>query len=230
MKKLYIILLVISSFAMANDTTAVFSASVKQNFSKYITASNEAFQSKNFELAEQLFDSLVDKSFKGTQFDDFSFNKLGSGNRFKLSSVGKPILLLTYSSWCILGNGEIEAVNKLAKEYKNKMQIVVVFWDRKDDMKKIGSQFNSAVEVCYAHETNKEDLSAIKLLKKTFGFPASYVLDENMEVVDINKNFVSANSLDHKDVQVSMNNYYQKFNASVASIVVRPTDYGVAVN
>ena len=132
MKKFYILFLILSVTANASstDTIAVFSESVKANFNKYVSLSNKAYNKKNYEKAESLFDSLVQNSLAGTHFDDFSFKRLGK-SRIQLSTIDKPILLITYSSWCIMGKGEIPALNNLAKDYKDKMQIVVVFWNLK---------------------------------------------------------------------------------------------------
>jgi thiol-disulfide isomerase/thioredoxin len=219
MKKIYILFLMISITANASssDTIAVFSESVKANFKKYVSLSNKAYNKKNYEKAENLFDSLVQNSLAGTHFDDFSFKRLGK-SRIQLSKIDKPILLITYSSWCILGKGEIPALNQIAKEYKDKMQIVVVFWNKKNDMKKIARSFDNQIMVCYANDSEQKDSKAISYLKRTFGFPTSYLIDENMELVDINKNFVKPEN--KVNLKNSLDFYYHKFNSGLTSLIV----------
>jgi thiol-disulfide isomerase/thioredoxin len=219
MKKFYILFLILSVTANASskDTIAVFSESVKANFKKYVSLSNKAYNKKNYEKAESLFDSLVQNNLAGTQFDDFSFKRLGK-NRIQLSKIDKPILLITYSSWCIMGKGEIPALNNLAKEYKDKMQIVVVFWNMKKDMKRIARDFNNEIMVCYANDSEQKDLKAISYLKKTFGFPTSYLIDENMELVDIQKSFVKPENM--VNMKISLDFYYHKFNSGLTSLIV----------
>lgn len=205
------------SNASSTDTIAVFSESVKANFKKYVSLSNKAYNNKNYQIAENLFDSLVRNSLAGTHFDDFSFKRLGK-SRIQLSKIDKPILLITYSSWCILGKGEVPALNNLAKEYKNKMQIVVVFWNKKKDMKRIARSFDSEIMVCYANDSEQKDIKAISYLKKTFGFPTSYLIDENMELVDIQKNFVKPEN--KVNMKISLDFYYHKFNSGLTSLIV----------
>ena len=219
MKKFYILFLIFSFSAQASssDTIAVFSESVKANFKKYVSLSNKAYTNKNFQHAESLFDSLVENSLAGTHFDDFSFKRLGK-SRIQLSKIDKPILLITYSSWCIMGKGEIPALNKIANEYKEKMQIVVVFWNKKCDMKKIARNFDNDIMVCYANESEQKDLKTISLLKKTFGFPTSYLIDENMELVDIQKNFVKPEN--KVKLNISLDFYYNKFNSGLTALIV----------
>jgi thiol-disulfide isomerase/thioredoxin len=207
----------ITANASSSDTIAVFSESVKANFKKYVSLSNKAYNKKNYEKAENLFDSLVQNSLAGTHFDDFSFKRLGK-SRIQLSKIDKPILLITYSSWCILGKGEIPALNQIAKEYKDKMQIVVVFWNKKNDMKKIARSFDNQIMVCYANDSEQKDSKAISYLKRTFGFPTSYLIDENMELVDINKNFVKPEN--KVNLKNSLDFYYHKFNSGLTSLIV----------
>ena len=219
MKKLYILFLIfsVSVQGASSDTIAVFSESVKANFKKYVSLSNKAYNNKNYQIAENLFDSLVRNSLAGTHFDDFSFKRLGK-SRVQLSKIDKPILLITYSSWCIMGKGEVPALNNLAKEYKNKMQIVVVFWNKKKDMKRIARSFDSEIMVCYANDSEQKDIKAISYLKKTFGFPTSYLIDENMELVDIQKNFVKPEN--KVNMKISLDFYYHKFNSGLTSLIV----------
>lgn len=219
MKNFYIVFLMFSviSNASSTDTIAVFSESVKANFKKYVSLSNKAYNNKNYQIAENLFDSLVRNSLAGTHFDDFSFKRLGK-SRIQLSKIDKPILLITYSSWCILGKGEVPALNNLAKEYKDKMQIVVVFWNKKKDMKRIARSFTNEIMVCYANDAEQKDIKAISYLKKTFGFPTSYLIDENMELVDIQKNFVKPEN--KVNMKISLDFYYHKFNSGLTSLIV----------
>lgn len=219
MKKIYILFFMISISASASstDTVAVFSESVKANFKKYVSLSNKAYSNKNYEKAEGLFDSLVQNSLAGTHFDDFSFKRLGK-SRIQLSEIDKPILLITYSSWCIMGKGEIPALNQIAKEYKDKMQIVVVFWNKKNEMKKIARSFDNNIVVCYANDSEQKDIKAITFLKKTFGFPTSYLIDKNLELVDIQKNFVKPEN--KVNMKISLDFYYHKFNSGLTSLII----------
>lgn len=163
-----------------------FSAAVKQNIKKYNTLSSRAYESGDVEQGQYLFDTLVANQLAGTKFEDYSLKKF-SGGKLKLSSIKKPIMIQTYSSWCVLNKGEIPALNKLARKYHKDLQIVVVFWDKKQAAKSLASQFNSYIEVCYANENYKKDEAMVATLKYAMGFLISYYLDENLKVVSIKK-------------------------------------------
>lgn len=163
-----------------------FSNAIKINFAQYKKQSTLAFATGDIEKGQRLFDSLVQHRLIGTTFDNITLKK-SSGPRIKLSSIQKPLFLLTYASWCVPNRGEIPALNKLARKYGKDVKIIVLFWDRKANMKKLARKFSRKITVCYAHEYYKTDSRVIGALKHTLGFPTSYFLNEDRKIVDIRR-------------------------------------------
>jgi len=188
MKQFYLILagffLTLSLYSQSDSI--YFSGAIKINFKKYKRESELAYRKGDFERGKFLFDSLVDHRLAGTIFDDFTF-KQSNGKKLKLSKIHKPIILITYASWCVQGKGEAQALNKLAQKYSKEVKFVVLFWDRKANMEKIAHKYNKHITVCYAHEYYKNDAPIVAALKHTLGLPTSYYLDENLKVVDIRR-------------------------------------------
>lgn len=163
-----------------------FSNAIKINFAHYKKASTLAFVTGDIQRGQFLFDSLVQHRLIGTTFDNITLKK-SSGSQLRLSSIKKPLFLLTYASWCVPNQGEIPALNKLARKYGKDVKIIVLFWDRKDKMKKLARKFSSRITVCYAHEYYKTDTRTVAALKHTLGFPTSYFLDAERKIVDIRR-------------------------------------------
>ncbi|KGO92367.1 TlpA family protein disulfide reductase [Flavobacterium subsaxonicum] len=174
-----------SDSLVLNDTTQ-FSNAIRINLARYKTECAHANRTGDFERSKFLFDSLVQNRLTGTRFDDFTFKKVNN-SKIKLSSIQKPIVLVTYASWCVTSQGEIPALNKLAQKYGKDVQFVVVFWDRRAKMKKLAKKFNHRVIVCYAHESYRNDSQTIGILKHTLGLPNTFFLDENLKVSDIKR-------------------------------------------
>jgi thiol-disulfide isomerase/thioredoxin len=163
-----------------------FNYVIRNNIKKYNIESNIAFENKDTEKGQILFDSLVSNHLIGTSFEDYTIKSFEK-RKLKLSSFQKPIFILTYASWCIPSKGEIPALNKLAQKYAKDVQFVMLFWDKKHNVKKIARKFNHNITVCYANESYKNDESIVSNLKHTLGFPTSYFLDENLKVVNIKR-------------------------------------------
>lgn len=165
---------------------ALFSYNIHKNIKPYIKSSNAAFEKGDLILGKMLFDSLVHNHLIGTKFDNFSFKRIHK-KRLYLNTIKKPIYLLTYSSWCVPAKGEIPALNKLAKIYGKDIQIVIVFWDRRSDIKRLAQKFSYNIEVCYADETYNKDCYVVSTLKHTLGIPTTFLIDEGMNVIDIRR-------------------------------------------
>jgi thiol-disulfide isomerase/thioredoxin len=209
--------LLVCQLTIANDSIVLFSEAAKANLKEYIRKSNIAYQEKEYAKGEKLFSELVEQKLIGTQFDDFIFKKINRG-KFKVANIKLPVILLTYASWCVFEKGEIPAINKLAQDYKNKAQIVIVFWDTKKNLKKIKHKFDRNVTVCYASEEYTEDSKAILLLKKGMGYPMQYHLDSNKEIVAIKKHIAKPN-FEH-NINESFTNNYNEYNSDLNDLLL----------
>jgi thiol-disulfide isomerase/thioredoxin len=172
------------SFSYSQDTISYFSDAVKKNIKPYTKASNKAYETNNSKEGKNLFDSLVKNKLIGTKFDDFNL-KVYKEKNVKINRINKPILIITYASWCVITKGEIPALNILAKEHRNDMQIIVIFWDKKSDIKNIANKFSDDIKVCYANENYAKDAHLVSSIKHTLGFPTYIFIDENKNVVNV---------------------------------------------
>lgn len=192
------------------DTIVYFSDAIKENIKPYKKASNKAYESNNIKEGKKLFDSLVKTKLIGTKFDDFTL-KVYKEKNVKINRINKPIFIITYASWCVIPKGEIPALNILAKEHRNDLQFIVVFWDKKNDLKNIASKFNDHIKVCYANEYYSKDSHIVSTIKHTLGFPTSIFIDGNKNVVSV-KHFEYKTKLKTpiKEAIISSYNYFSK--------------------
>lgn len=198
------------SSAYSQDTIVYFSEAIKSNIPTYKKASNKAYNSNNIEEGKKLFDSLVKTKLIGTKFDDFTLKAYKDKN-VKINRINKPIFIITYASWCVIPKGEIPALNILAKEHRNDMQFIVVFWDKKADLKKIAYKFSGDIKVCYANEFYAKDSHIVSTIKHTLGFPTSIFIDEDKNVLNI-KHFENKTKIKTpiKEAIITSYNYFSK--------------------
>lgn len=189
MKNIYTtILLLFAAFSSnyAQSQEASFPEALKEHLNKYNIKSNNAFANRDIQRGQIMFDSLVSHHLIGTTFEDYTLKSFEK-RKVKLSSFKKPVFILTYASWCIPSKGEIPALNKLAQKYAKDVQFVILFWNKKHEVKQIARKFNHNITVCYAHEAYKRDATIVSHLKHTLGFPTSYFLDQDLKVVNIKR-------------------------------------------
>ncbi|WP_181248487.1 TlpA family protein disulfide reductase [Flavobacterium magnum] len=213
------IVIVLSCAVHAQPQEKTFSVAVKQNIKKYNTLSNKAYENGDIEQGQFLFDTLVSNQLAGTKFEDYTLKRF-SGGKLKLSSIKKPIMIQTYSSWCVMNKGEIPALNKLARKYHKDLQIVVVFWDRKQAAKSLASQFNGYIEVCYANENYKKDEAMVATLKYAIGFLTSYYIDGNLKVISIKKGAL-VQTPKKTPLKEAIKQQFDVYNEALSSLLVK---------
>ncbi len=140
----------------------------------------------DFDRVDFLFDSLVKHVINGSYFDDFTVKKL-NGRKVRFSKFDKPVFLMTYASWCTPGSGEIPALNEIAKHYKDQIDIVILFWDKRKEVKKVAREYDKKITILYVDELNNKNCHIIRTLKHSLGFPTSFFLDSNKMILDVRR-------------------------------------------
>lgn len=215
----YIPLIFLCSIAYGQNDVIYFSEALKKNLKPYQTKSEKYWRQGNFSQDKVLFDSLVEHHLVGTRFNDYTLKNI-NGGKLKLSKIKKPVLLLTYASWCVMGKGEIPAINKISKKYAKDVQIVVIFWDKKHRVKKLARKFRGNIKVCYASESYRNDSRIVATLKHTLGLPTSFLLGEDLEVVDIKRGGLTTEQ-NFTYIQ-SLNTAYENLETRLTSKLLKP--------
>ncbi|MET3045172.1 TlpA family protein disulfide reductase [Flavobacterium covae] len=220
MKKLYfsiVALYSIYSFCQDKVITTSFPDALRAHLAKYNQKVNYAYERNDVNTSKILFDSLVQFHLKGTHFEDYTF-KTFEKRKLQLSSIQKPIFILTYASWCVPSKGEFQALNKLAEKHAKDIKFILLFWDKRKNIKEIARKFNNNIEVCYANESYKNDAPIVAHLKHTLGFPTSYFLDEKLKVIDIKRG--GAHPLPNSSFATALSMNYETFNLGLKSIII----------
>jgi thiol-disulfide isomerase/thioredoxin len=204
--------------AFSQQETVYFTDAIKPHLHKYNIQSDLEFERGNVVRGQMLFDSLVQNFLVGSRFEDYSF-KCINGRKVKLAKIHKPVYITTYASWCLINKGEIPALNRLSRKYSKDVRFVVLFWDKKENVRKIARKFNGNISVCYAHETYRNDAKVVSALKHTLGFPTTYFLNGNREVVDITRGGIATPvRTTYRD---AMNINYDFFNKRLIGWLIR---------
>ncbi|PKB17650.1 thioredoxin family protein [Flavobacterium sp. 5] len=222
-KKILTLLLLFNMyFSYSQDTIVYFSDAIKGNINPYKRASNKAYESNDIKEGKKLFDSLVKTKLIGTKFDDFSL-KVYKEKNVKINRINKPIFIITYASWCVIPKGEIPALNILAKEHRNDLQFIVVFWDKKSDIKNIAYKFSDNIKVCYANEYYAKDSHIISTIKHNLGFPTSIFIDENKNVVNVKHfdNIIKLKTPIKEAITTSYNYFSKDINENLVNSVTK---------
>ena len=186
-KFLFVASLILTSISgSSQEETLYFSQAISNNLEKYEQQANTAYRQNDVERASFLFDSLVNHCLKGSYLDNFRVHNLKKDDVF-LNDFQKPVFLRTYASWLVPSEGEVPALNELAKEYKNDIQIVVLFWDKHEVTKELAKKYHRNITVLYVDELQNDSSGVIKTMKHSLGFPTTFLLNRDKKIIDIRR-------------------------------------------
>ena len=188
MTKLFTCLVALNLFisTYAQQKKNYFSDAVSVHLKKYKENCKDAVINHDYDRVLYLFDSLVMNHLKGTYIEDLKINKL-SGGLFKIEDIEKPFILTTTSSWIIKNDEEIEAINQLASEFNGMVDIVILFWDAKADIKKIAKKYNKDVIITYVDERSNRENDIISTYKHALGFPTAFYITTDKKIASIDR-------------------------------------------
>lgn len=185
-KLLLFFLLILTTVAQGQSNKIFFSESLDVYLPKYIQEAEEAILNKQQDKVKVLFEAFVDNSLKGTYMNDFKAKNLNK-NIKNFSDFEKPVVLLTYSAWCIPSKGELPALNDLAKQYGKDIDIVVLFWDNYKTVRKETRDFHRNINVLYVDEAENTNTHIIRNLKHSLGLPLVFTLNSKKEIINIQR-------------------------------------------
>lgn len=154
----------------------------------------------NYEASEQYFDLLVNSKPRGTILDNFKVFSLNQ-KIDRLYEIEKPIYLMSYASWCVPSNGELNALKLLISEHTSWMDFILILRDEKEDAIRFAKQFHPKIKVLYVDELYNIETKSVKILKHKLGLPISLTIGSDKTIINIRKNTQIHPSVD-KDIAV----------------------------
>lgn len=197
MKKLLLVLL-LSNFVFsvsAQEEKIYFSQAISTHLQKYQEKADKAYLKKDLKRADFLFDSLINYCLKGTYLDNFKVKDLDRKEVF-LEEFSKPVFLITYASWLTPTEGETPALNKLAKKFKDQVDFVILFWDKYETTKDLAKRYDPAIKILYVDELQNQSSYVVKTMKHSLGFPTSFLLSSDKQIIDIRRGVSHAYGID----------------------------------
>ena len=187
MSRLPLVLFFFLSYSVyPQQESPTFSEAISNNLLKYKEKADKAYRQDNVLRAEFLFDSLVNNCLKGARLDNFKVKDL-KNKQVDLNEFQKPVYLITNSSWIVPTEGEIPAINQLADKYHDQIDFVMLFWDNQKTAKELSQKYSKNIKILYVDELKNNSSYVVKNLKHSLGFPTSFLLDKEKQIIDIQR-------------------------------------------
>lgn len=220
----FIFLFGVSSYSQQDQLS--FSEAIFSHLPKYKEHADKAYRYRNVERAEFLFDSLVDFSLKGSRLDNFKVQDLKKKDVY-LEEFKKPVYLITYASWITPSEGEIPALNKLADTYYGQIDFVVLFWDNHTTASKLAKKYSKNIKILYVDELQNHSPYVIRMMKHSLGFPTSFLLDKDKNILDIRRKASHPYGI---DFEISFDLNYTSFSKAISLLLIKDSGFQYSQN
>ena len=226
-KNLLILFLLVFAvtFSQENVPKPLFSDVIGQNIKKYKNQAKYAYRKKQFNRAQFLFDSLVDHVIKDSYMNNFKVRKV-TGRNTEMYQFDKPVYLITSAFWVATSSGEIPALNTIADQYHQEVDIVVLFWGPKEAIVKLKKHYSKNISLLYVDELENTNDFTIKSMKHSLGFPTTFIMDESKKILDVRRNM---NHRYEKDYTTSFNEHYQTFMNGLSLILKKDKSQEIGI-
>jgi len=160
---------------------------MRTHFKKYAQQVDSTYRMKDYKAADTLFHNFISDHLIDSKFTNFKAKKL-NGKLINIDSYfKKPIVLITYASWCVRNEEEITRLNNLATELHNQIDFVILFWDDYKTARKSSKKINKHITVLYINERENIYSKEVTTLKHTLGYPLTLYINNEKLIVDISK-------------------------------------------
>lgn len=191
-KLLSLILFAYIPLLLAQETKVYFEDALSVHLRKFNSKSDLAIKNQMPNEVDTIFNELVQDHLRNTYVSDLKLLKV-SGGELQTDDIDKPFLLITKNSAIIQNKEEINTINALADDYLGRVEIIVIYWDKKQIAKKQTRDYNKNVTVVYADERYNSSNKALSVYKHSFGVPTCFYINHNKQIFDIDRKFFLKN-------------------------------------
>ncbi len=138
------------------------------------------------ETTKELSYKLVNNCIKGKYLSNHTFKKLNK-ELLSTDSIIKPMVITIAAPWCPPCWSEIDALNVLVDKYSDQIEFIVLFWDKKNNIKKMATEYDKRIHLVAsnkAYEEHQENPDYGNAFKHNLGVPNSYIIDTEKKIVN----------------------------------------------
>jgi hypothetical protein len=81
-------------------------------------------------------------------------------------------------------------MNELSKKYKDQITFIVLFWDKKNEVRKVAREYSNAIDIVYVDELENRDAYIVKSMKHSLGFPTTFFIGSDKKILNISRTVI----------------------------------------
>jgi len=129
----------------------------------------------------------VTECIKGTTLLNYDFTDI-NGKTISTDKIKKPIVLVAAATWSGPFWGGMPALNQIVDENKDKIEFIMIFWDKEDRIKKMAHKINENIALIPAREGDKVEKGNLDIsgfIHKIPNYPTGYLIGKDKKIIDV---------------------------------------------
>ncbi|PQJ19945.1 redoxin domain-containing protein [Tenacibaculum sp. SG-28] len=138
-----------------------------------------------------MLDDIVNNCIKNKYLSNYEFTTI-TGDKISTDAITKPILLVAAATWCAPCWGEIPALNKMVEKYGDKIEVVMLFWDKQEGVQRMAEKLDKRI-MLVASEAENSDKSTIEIngFVHKLDYPTTYLIAKDKKIVNFKRGAAS---------------------------------------
>ena len=159
-----------------------------------VVVSSSTFAQKKYynqavnSCSEKTSEELISKCIINSYLLDYDFttmeNKVVSTEKIK-----KPIVLLAAATWSAPCWGEVPALNKMVEKYHDKVEFIMIFWDKEAKVKKMAEKLDKRISLVPAREQDKIEKGNLDIsgFVHKLDYPTTYLIGKDKKFLNVKR-------------------------------------------
>lgn len=145
---------------------------------------NQAVNSCTSKTSEE----LIDKCIKNSYLLNYDFTNVND-EVISTKEIKKPIVLIAAATWSAPCFGQVPALNKMVEKYHDKVDFVMIFWDKKDKLARFQEKLDKRIVLVPASDTDKVEKGNLDIsgFVHKLDYPTAYLIDKSKKFVDVKR-------------------------------------------
>ncbi len=131
-------------------------------------------------------EEMIDKCIKDSYLLNYDFPTV-EGSVLSTKEVTKSIVILAAASWSAPCYGQIPALNKMVEKYHKRVTFIMIFWDKKDKIKRFQEKLDDRIILVPSSEADKVKKGYLDIsgFVHKLDYPTAYLIGKNKQFLNV---------------------------------------------
>lgn len=137
---------------------------------------------------EKTSEGLIDKCIKESYLLNYDFTTV-DGKLVSTDKTKKAIVLIANATWSAPCWGDIPALNKMVEKYNDKVQFIMIFWDKEAKIKRMAEKLDDRILLVPPRDVDKVETGNLDIsgFIHKLDYPTAYLIGKDKKFLNVKR-------------------------------------------